>query len=110
LDDPARRDDADRCKHDVTTLIGASVLIALGDTCLVVTCWRNRVVLGGLLGAAGIPLVVFAVTSGLERAASKYALLGAGIALAIGTALYALGHVLERLLDEEPERPGRDWH
>jgi hypothetical protein len=94
----------------VTTLIAAGVLIALGDVCLVVTCWRNQVVLGGLLGAAGIPLVVLAATSGFDDSASKYALLGAGIALVIGTALYGLGHALERLLDEEPEPPGRDWH
>ena len=95
--------------HDVTTLIVAGVLIALGDVALVVTCWRSRTVLGGLLGAAGIPLVVFAAASGFDRGASKYALLGAGVAFAIGAALYGLGHVLERLLDEEPERAGQDW-
>ena len=96
-------------RHDVTTLIAAGVLIALGDVALVVTCWRSRTVLGGLLGAAGIALVVFAAVSGFGRDASKYALLGAGVAFAIGTTLYGLGHVLERLLDEEPERPGREW-
>ena len=93
---------------DVTMLIAAAVLIALGDVALVVTCWRSRTVLGGLLGAASIALVVFAAVSGFGRDASKYALLGAGVAFAIGTALYGLGHALERLLDEEPERPGRD--
>ena len=95
--------------HDATALIAAGALIALGDVCLVVTCWRSRTVLGGLLGVAGIPLLVSAAASGFDRSASNYALLGAGVALAIGTALYALGHVLERLLGEEPERPGRDW-
>jgi len=91
----------------VTTLIAAGVLIALGDVALVVTCWRDRTVLGGLLGATGIPLVVFAAASGFARNASRYALLGAGIALAIGTALYGFGRVLERLLEEEPEGPAR---
>jgi hypothetical protein len=95
---------------DVATLIAASGLIALGDIALVVICWRSRTVLGGLLGVAGIPLVVFAAVPGFGRGESKDALLGAGIALAIGAALYGLGHVLERLLDEEPERRGRDWH
>jgi hypothetical protein len=95
--------------HNLTALIAAGVLITLGDLALVVTCWRSRTVLGGVLGVAGIPLVVFAAVSGFDRRASKCALLGASIALALGTALYGLGHVFERLLDEEPERPGRDW-
>jgi hypothetical protein len=90
-------------------MIGAGVLIALGDVSLVVRCWRSRTVLGGLLGVAGIPLLIFAAVSGFGRGASKYALLGAGVALVIGAGLYGLGHVLERLLDEEPERPGPDW-
>jgi hypothetical protein len=47
---------------------------------------------------------------GFGRGESKDALLGAGIALAIGTALYGLGRLLERLLAKQPERRGRDWH
>jgi hypothetical protein len=96
-------------RHNMTALIAVGALIALGDVALVVTCWRSRTVLGGLLGAVGIPLLAFAAASGFARGASTYALLGAGIALAIGTALYGLGHVLERLLDEDPERAGGDW-
>jgi len=95
--------------HDATSLIAAGVLIALGDVWLVVTCWRSRTVLGGLLGVAGILLLVFVAVSGFGRGASKYAVLGAGVALAIGTALYGLGRVVERLLDEKPGGPGRDW-
>jgi hypothetical protein len=60
-------------------------------------------VLGGLLGAVGLPLVAFAIASGPARAAGEDALLGAGAGLAIGTALYCLGQVLGRLLTRAGE-------
>jgi anaerobic C4-dicarboxylate transporter len=84
-------------------LSAASVAIACGDLVLVVFCWRRRSVLGGLLGAVGIPLVVFAIVSAPTRGAREVLLVIAAIVLAIGIVLYCLGQVLQRLLDEEPE-------
>jgi hypothetical protein len=46
------------------TLIVVGASIAVGDLWLIGICWRHRVVLAALLGAAGIPLVVFAIASG----------------------------------------------
>jgi hypothetical protein len=35
--------------------------------------------------------------------ARDYELVGAGVALAIGTVLFVIGQVLQRLLDDDPE-------
>ena len=93
-------------------LTAAGVVVAVGDVSLIVGCWKSRTVLGGVLGACGVPLVAFAISAGSSRRASEEALLIAAIALVIGTALYALGQVFDRLLDDESEdevrhRPAR---
>jgi hypothetical protein len=59
-------------------------------------------VLGGLLAAISIALVILAIAAGRGRAIGGYGLLGAGIALLIGSALYGIGRVIQRLLDNEP--------
>ena len=84
-------------------LAAAGAAIAAGDLWLVVTCWKHQAVLGGVLGAVGIPLVAFATASGLTGSAGEGALVIALILLIVGVALYGLGQTLERLLDEPPE-------
>ena len=81
----------------------AGVAVALGDLVLIAVCWRTRTALAGTLGAIGIPLVAFALLSGARRHASEQALLIAAGALVLGVVLFALGQVLGRLLDAEPE-------
>jgi hypothetical protein len=84
-------------------LAAGGAAIAVGDLWLIAICWKRRAVLGGVLGAVGIPLVVFAIASRptLDRGAGALAI--ALILLVIGVALYGLGQALERLLDEGPE-------
>ena len=84
----------------------AAILVAAGDVWLIVACWKRRSVLGGILGACGIPLVALSVAAGPSQGASEHALLIAAIALVIGTALYGLGQALERLLDDGLEDDG----
>jgi hypothetical protein len=84
-------------------LTAAGILVALGDVALVVTCWRSKSVLGGILGLIGIPLVLFARLGAPTHASSEQALLIATGALVLGAALLALGRALERLLDSAPE-------
>ena len=88
----------------------AGLAVAAGDASLVVTCWKRRSVLGGVLGACGTALAAVAIVMGTSRGASKHALLIAAIALVIGTALYGLGQALERLLDDGPGDATRDEH
>jgi hypothetical protein len=83
--------------------IAGAVVITVGDLWLVAICWRRRAVLGGLLGAAGIPLVVFAFASGRGGSGARGALVIALLLLGIGAGLYALGQRFERLLDEPPD-------
>jgi divalent metal cation (Fe/Co/Zn/Cd) transporter len=69
---------------------------------LLAISWRSRTVLGGLLGAAGIPIVGFALVSG-PHGDSVAALVIALVLLVVGSALYRLGQTFERLLDADPE-------
>ena len=84
-------------------LIAGGASIAVGDLWLIAICWRHRAVLAGVLGAAGIPLVGFAITSGPTADRADGTLAIALALLIIGIGLYGLGQVLERLLDEGPE-------
>jgi predicted branched-subunit amino acid permease len=81
---------------------GAFALAAAG-LALLVACWKRRTVLGGVLAAASIPLAAFAIAAGPDHPAGEYSLLIATVALVLGTALYAIGQLLERMLDEEPD-------
>jgi hypothetical protein len=76
--------------------------IAVADISLVVICWKTRTVLGVLLGAISISLVALAIASGPAHGKSDYPLVGAGVALVMGVALYGIGHTVQRLLDDEP--------
>ena len=89
-------------------LTAGGVAIAAADLCLAVVAWRHLSVLAGLLGAAGISLVAFAIASGTGSTAAEAALAFALILTAVGGALYALGHLFERLLDDEPEKGDTD--
>ena len=80
---------------------GAS--IAVGDLSLIAICWRHQAVLAGVLGAVGIPLVVFAIASGPTVASAEATLAIALALLIIGAGLYGLGQALERLLDDGPD-------
>ena len=84
-------------------LIAAGVVIAVCDLLLVVSSWRSRTALGGVLGSIGLLLVGLALAAGPKPGTRDYELVGAGVALAIGTALYVIGQVLQRLLDDDPE-------
>jgi hypothetical protein len=77
-------------------------VIAIGDGSLVVISWKTPTVLAGTLAAISIGLVALAIASGPGHAVGQYALPGAGIALFIGATLHGIGHVIQRLLDEEP--------
>jgi hypothetical protein len=70
---------------------------------LVVVSWRSRSVLPALLGAGGIAAIALAITRGLSRGGSKYAIVIAGLALVIGSVLYGLGQAFERILDDHPD-------
>ena len=80
---------------------GAAIVV--GDLWLLAICWRRRVVLGAVLGAVGIPLVVFAIASGPTVAHGQGTLLIALALLIIGVGLYGLGQALERLLADGPD-------
>jgi hypothetical protein len=82
-------------------LTAAGLVVAVGGLALIVVCWKTRTVLGGLLGATGIVLVAFGVARGASRTAGEYSIGIAAVALLIGTVLYIIGQVLERLLDDE---------
>ena len=84
-------------------LIAAGVVIAVCDLLLVVSSWRSRTALGGVLGSIGLLLVGLALAAGPNPGAGDYELVGAGVALVIGTALYVIGQVLQRLLDDDSE-------
>ncbi|HEY2435571.1 MAG TPA: hypothetical protein VGH93_00210 [Solirubrobacteraceae bacterium] len=85
------------------TLIAAGASIAVGDLWLIAICWRHRAVLAGLLGAVGIPLVVFAIASGPTVDRPEGTLAIALALLIVGVGLYGLGQLLERLLDERSD-------
>ena len=84
-------------------LIAVGVVIAVCDLLLVVTSWRSRTALGGVLGSIGLLLVGLALAARPKTGARDYELVGAGVALAIGTVLFVVGQVLERLLDDDSE-------
>ena len=84
-------------------LVAGGVAIAAADLCLAVVSWRGRSVLPGLLGLAGITLVAFAIASGTTSSVGEGCLAIAVILTIVGGALYAIGRVFERLLDDEPE-------
>jgi hypothetical protein len=86
----------------VGALAAGAVAIATADLFLVAISWRSRTVLGGLGGVVGIPLVVFAIASGLTSSAAEAALVIALIFLIVGTALYGLGQAFEQLRGADP--------
>jgi hypothetical protein len=81
-------------------------VVAIGDALLIVACWRHRAAVAGVAAAAGIPLIVFAVTNGLTNATAEAALVIAVIFQITGTALLVGGELLDRLLDDGREPTG----
>jgi hypothetical protein len=76
---------------------------AVGDLWLTAVCIRREVVLGGVTGIAGLALFAFAASRDVSGDAA-YAALGFALALLImGAALFGLGRVLQRLLDDPPD-------
>jgi len=71
--------------------------VAGADVWLGVICWRSRTVLGGLMAAVSIGLVAFALAFGPSDGAVAIAV----VFLAVGTVLYAMGQLLERLLNDD---------
>ena len=86
-----------------SALATAGAAIVAGDLWLVAICWRHQSVLGGVLGAAGIPLAALALTSGRTGSTEEGLLVIASVLLIVGAGLYTLGQALERLLDDGPE-------
>ncbi len=84
-------------------LPAAGLAVAVGVLWLVVISWKSRSVLVGILGAAGIPILLFAVAGRPTRDSHGAALLIAGIMLVIGTALFRVGHSLQQVLGREPD-------
>lgn len=84
----------------VLAIAGAAIVAA--DLGLVAICWRHQTVLGGVLGAAGVPLVMFAIAFGPTGTTQDGILAIALVLLIVGAALYSLGQALERLLDDGP--------
>ena len=84
-------------------LTAAGIVVALADLALIVACWKSRTVLGGVMGAAGLALVVLAVARVASGSASEYLIAIAAVTLVIGTTLYIIGQSLERLLDDQPD-------
>ena len=89
-------------------VLGAGVGIALGNLLLLLICWKRRTALGGLLGAVGVALVALAIARVHSRGAGELALWAAVGTLLFGSALYALGQLFERLLDDGPDDEARD--
>jgi hypothetical protein len=82
-------------------LAAGGAAVAAGDVVLLAVSWRSRTVLGGLLGAVGIPIVGFALVSA-PGGESVAALVIALVFLVVGSALYGLGRAFQRLLDADP--------
>jgi hypothetical protein len=89
-------------------LTAAGLAVVAGDLALTIACWKRRSVLGGVLGACGIPLVALSIASGPSRSSGQHALLIAALALVIGAALFIIGQTLERMLADGPQDDGRD--
>jgi hypothetical protein len=85
-------------------LLAAAVAVGVGDLLLLLACWRSRTALGGVLGLVGLALAVWAIVAGPMRGAGKLALVGALVALVLGSLLYAAGKALTRVLQEPEER------
>jgi hypothetical protein len=88
-------------------VLAAGVVIALGNLLLLLVCWKRQTALGGLLGAVGVALVAFAIARVPSRGAGELALWAAVGTLLFGSALYALGQLFERLLDDGPDDAAR---
>jgi hypothetical protein len=89
---------------EMTAAVAAAAAgIAAANVWLVVICWRQQTVLGGILGAVGLALVALAVASGLTGNAGEDALAIAIVLLIFGAALYGLSRAFDRLLGDGPE-------
>jgi hypothetical protein len=89
-------------------LVAGAFAVAAGDLLLLVACWRSRTALGGVLGLVGLALAVRTVVAGPTGTTGKLALVGALVALILGSCLFAAGKALTRLL-EEPEEQVDPW-
>jgi hypothetical protein len=89
-------------------LIAGAIGVGAGDLVLLVACWRSRTALGGVLGLVGLALAVWAVVAGPNGSSGKLALVGALVALVLGSCLFAAGKALTRLL-AEPEDTVDPW-
>ena len=85
-----------------TALWLAAGAIAFGDMWLTAICIRQKVVLGGVTGIAGLALFAFAASRGVSGDAAHTAIGFALVFLILGTALLGLGRYLQQLLDDPP--------
>ena len=84
-------------------LVLAGLAIAIADAGLLMLAWRQRAALSAVAGLAGVVTGLAAAVSG-GGGSEPQVLLGAAVALgAFGTALLALGQLVQRLLDQTPE-------
>ena len=86
-------------------LVAGAFAVGAGDLLLLVACWRSRTALGGVLGLVGLALAVWVVVAGPMGSSGKLALVGALVALVLGSCLFVAGKAMTRLLEEPEERP-----
>ena len=86
-----------------TLLTAAAIAVGAGDLLLLLASWRTQTVLAGVLGLVGFALAVWAVAGGPMGRSGKLALVGALVALVLGSCLLAAGKALTRLLGEREE-------
>jgi hypothetical protein len=78
-------------------------VVGAGNVGLAVVCWRRRTVLGGVAAVIGFGLSVFAAMNGIAGESAVTGTVAALIFLLLGSALLALGRLLERLLTNPPD-------
>jgi hypothetical protein len=84
-------------------LVLAGLAIAAADTGLLVLALRQRAALSGVAGLGGVGSGLAAAVSGAGENEAQILL---GLALVLGTlgsVLFVLGQVVQRLLDETPD-------
>jgi hypothetical protein len=85
-------------------MVAGALAVGAGDLVLLVACWRSRTALGGVLGLIGCALAVWAIVAGPMGRSGKLALIGALVALILGSCLFAAGKALTRLLAEPDDQ------
>lgn len=84
-------------------LVLASLTIAGADAGLSVLAWRRRAALSTVAGVAGVGTGLAGAVSAGGGSEAQILLWTALVLGALGSALFLLGQVVQRLLDQTPE-------